>query len=101
MLLASYALDRFTETHPGERLAMLTTAVSTQMLESMGSVEGFSVTETLTGFKWLSNVALTLQKEGYKSVYAFEEAIGYMFPDVVCDKDGILAVSRSVIIAHH
>lgn len=33
----------------------------------------------LTGFKWLDNVAKDLEREGYHVIFAFEEAIGFMF----------------------
>lgn len=76
-----------------ETLAMLTSTVSTQMLQAMASAEGFHYEETLTGFKWLGNQALVLEERGYDAAYAFEEAIGYMFSPVVHDKDGIAAAS--------
>ncbi|MCJ1411763.1 Phosphoglucomutase-3 [Ptychographa xylographoides] len=69
-------------------MTMLTSAVSSQMLASMGEHEGFTVEETLTGFKWLGNRALTL---GSNVVFGYEEALGYMFPQFVRDKDGIAA----------
>ena len=90
-LLASHVL----ETYSGDRskLAMLASTVSWRMLEAMAKKEGFKFQETLTGFKWLGNVAQDLQRDGYAPVYAFEEAIGYMFPSVVWDKDGIAAAA--------
>ena len=87
VLLGSYVF----ETHPGakDKLAMLASTVSSRMLAAMAQKEGFIFQETLTGFKWLGNVAQDLQRQGYEPVYAYEEAIGYMFPSVVWDKDGI------------
>ncbi|KAL8788439.1 MAG: hypothetical protein Q9213_001662 [Squamulea squamosa] len=70
---------------------MLTTAVSSQMLSYIADAEGFGVCETLTGFKWLGNVAQYLQKKGKRVHFAYEEALGYMFPSIVSDKDGISA----------
>lgn len=32
--------------------------------------------ETLTGFKWLGNVALNYMQKGFTFLFAFEEAIG-------------------------
>jgi len=61
------------------------------MLKAMAKTEGFHFEETLTGFKWLGNVAIELQKKGFDTRYAFEEAIGYMFTEVVHDKDGVAA----------
>jgi phosphomannomutase len=58
---------------------MLTTIVSSKMLAAMAAKEGFRFEQTLTGFKWLGNVAKALEEEGYHTVFAFEEAIGFMF----------------------
>src|SRR5579859_560196 len=76
-----------------ERLAMLSSAVSSKMLSHMAKAEGFHHEETLTGFKWLGNKTLVLVSQGYEAPYAFEEAIGYMFFDIVRDKDGIAAAA--------
>ena len=91
VLLGSYVL----ETYSGDKskLAMLASTVSSRMLATMAEDEGFHFKETLTGFKWLGNIAQSLQREGYNPVYAYEEAIGYMFPSVVWDKDGIAAAA--------
>ncbi|KAL8840205.1 MAG: hypothetical protein Q9170_001412 [Blastenia crenularia] len=70
---------------------MLTTAVSSQMLSFLGKAQGFNTQETLTGFKWLGNTAQALQNKGKTVLFAYEEALGYMFPQIVYDKDGIAA----------
>lgn len=74
----------------------LTTAVSSQMLSVMAR-DAFEVDETLTGFKWLGNTALRLENRGEKVQFGYEEALGYMFPEIVHDKDGIAA---AVIFLH-
>ncbi|KXS94290.1 hypothetical protein AC578_6791 [Pseudocercospora eumusae] len=83
------------ETYTGDKskLAMLASTVSSRMLASMAAKEGFHFQDTLTGFKWLGNVAQDLKKHGYEPAFAFEEAIGFMFPSVVWDKDGIAAAA--------
>jgi phosphoglucomutase len=63
------------------------------MLASMAHKEGFHHEETLTGFKWMGNKSLELVAQGYIVPYAFEEAIGYMFSEIVRDKDGIAAAT--------
>lgn len=68
----------------------LTTAVSSQML-SMTAKDAFNIGETLTGFKWLGNRALELELRGDSVAFGYEEALGYMFPKIVHDKDGIAA----------
>ena len=59
----------------------------------MAIQEGFTYVETLTGFKWLGNGAIRLKEEGFQNIFAFEEALGYMFSEVVFDKDAIAAGS--------
>lgn len=58
---------------------MLASTVSSKALAAMATAEGFHFEETLTGFKWLGNRAEQLEAEGYTVLFAFEEAIGYMF----------------------
>lgn len=58
---------------------MLSTAVSSKALAAMAKAEGFTFRETLTGFKWLGNVAAEMEGEGYEVLFAYEEAIGFMF----------------------
>ena len=70
---------------------VLTSAVSSQMLAEIATKEGFRFSETLTGFKWLGNTALAFGKRGNTVIFAYEEALGYMIPDIVHDKDGITA----------
>lgn len=74
--------------HGDGSMTMLTSAVSSQMLACIGESKGFAVEETLTGFKWLGNRGLEL---GSRVVFAYEEALGYMLPQIVHDKDGIAA----------
>lgn len=91
ILLASHVYDTYQGNR--SRLTMLASAVSSKMLAAMAAKEDFHFVETLTGFKWLGNVAQDLSNQGRKPVFAYEEAIGYMFPSVVWDKDGIAAAA--------
>lgn len=77
---------------PLERLAMLSSTVSSHLLSQIARKEGFKFKETLTGFKNLGNGALDLEKEGYKVLFAYEEALGYMFGTGIFDKDGIASL---------
>ncbi|KAK1075594.1 hypothetical protein LTR74_000001 [Friedmanniomyces endolithicus] len=89
VLLASYVLET---SEVSERLSLvLASTVSSRLLKAMGRRGAFKYRETLTGFKWLGNVAQQTARESWVPIFAFEEAIGYMFPSVVWDKDGIAA----------
>src|ERR1700761_8801621 len=90
-ILASYIYERYSGHKP--ELAMIASTVSSKMLSVMAEREGFHFSETLTGFKWMGNKALSLDAEGYDSRFAFEEAIGYMIPGVCKDKDGVAAAA--------
>lgn len=70
---------------------MLNSTVSSQMIGSIATKLGFNFKDTLTGFKWIGNKAIELEKKGYTVPFAYEEAIGFMFP-TVHDKDGISAL---------
>ena len=102
ILFAAQTLDAYRLKAPLDKinkLCMLCSAVSSQMLKTMALTEGFHFEETLTGFKWLGSRAVDLQAAGYDALYAFEEAIGYMFSPVVHDKDGIAAASVFITMA--
>lgn len=90
-LLASHLIE--TTDNSLQNAIMLASTVSSQMLAAMARKEGFRFKETLTGFKWLGNVAQQAQSKGLVPLFAYEEAIGYMFPTVVWDKDGIAAAT--------
>lgn len=90
-VLLAYYLFSHMPPHEVRNCTMLNSAVSSQMLAEIAAKEGFQFLETLTGFKWLGNTALTLGKTGKTVTFAYEEALGYMTPNVVHDKDGITA----------
>jgi len=100
-LLGAYMFERYPSSKPRDKLAMLASTVSSRMLGALAKKEGFKFTETLTGFKWLGNVARDLTDEGYDVVYAFEEALGYMIPQTVHDKDSITAAAVFLTAASH
>ncbi|KAH9857791.1 phosphoglucomutase first 3 domain-containing protein [Lenzites betulinus] len=91
-LFASTCLDKYkTAGKPLSKLAMVASTVSSKMVEAIAHVEGFKFSECLTGFKYIGNTALTLEKEGYEVPFGYEEAIGYMFGSQLHDKDGVAA----------
>ncbi|WP_449277933.1 phospho-sugar mutase [Leucobacter sp. GX24907] len=66
------------------RGALACTVVSSPALGAVAREYGLDYSETLSGFKWVSRVP--------GLVFGFEEALGYLtHPDVLRDKDGILA----------
>lgn len=70
----------------------------------MCAAHGIHYRETLTGFKWMGSIARDLENEdeedGYSVPFAFEEALGYMFPGTKCyDKDGLTAASIFLLAA--
>ncbi|ODM16402.1 hypothetical protein SI65_07909 [Aspergillus cristatus] len=88
VLLASYL---FESQDFKENTAVLNSTVSTGMLEKMAVAKGIHFQESLTGFKWMGNIVRSLEESDYDVPFAFEEALGYMFPKVCHDKDGITA----------
>jgi phosphomannomutase len=75
----------------GDRL-VLASLVSSPMLGVIAAALGVRYEETLTGFKWIANRAMELEREtGTRFVFGYEEALGYTVGPVVRDKDGISA----------
>jgi len=80
----------------GDRL-VLASLVSSPMLGAIAGALGVRYEETLTGFKWIANRAMELERtENLKFVFGFEEALGYTVGPLVRDKDGI---SAAVLLA--
>ena len=61
------------------------------MLQTIAEKERLHYSATLTGFKWIGNESIRLQRDGFHVLFSYEEAIGYCVGDVICDKDGISA----------
>ncbi|KAJ5111222.1 hypothetical protein N7532_001757, partial [Penicillium argentinense] len=101
VLLATYLLDssRDGEGANASDITVLSSAVSSGLLQRIAEDKGFKFKETLTGFKWMANEARNLEKIGRVVPFAYEEALGYMFPSVCYDKDGITAAA--VFLAAH
>lgn len=75
----------------GKRL-VLASIVSSPMLGDVARALGVRYEETLTGFKWIANRAMELERDaGLRFVFGFEEALGYTVGPLVRDKDGISA----------
>ena len=71
---------------------LMTTIVSSRMLERMAPSLGAHYAETLTGFKWIAHRAREYrERDGWSLVLGYEEALGYTVGETVADKDGISA----------
>jgi len=85
-LLAHYLLDQ----REGEGRLVICSVVSSPMLGSIAEAHGARFTQALTGFKWIANDAMRLEREqGLHFVFGYEEALGYTVGTLVRDKDGI------------
>ncbi|MDX1302211.1 phospho-sugar mutase [Photobacterium sp.] len=68
------------------------TIVSSSLLEQIAKSAGANYFQTLTGFKWLTNIAMQRQTEESRFLFAYEEALGYTVGSEVWDKDGLSAL---------
>ncbi|MEO8796634.1 MAG: phospho-sugar mutase, partial [Polyangiaceae bacterium] len=95
VLLGHYLL---TNPRPNESKRFVAASiVSSPELGGIAEALGVRFESTLTGFKWIANRAMELERaENLSFVFGYEEALGYTVGDVVRDKDGI---SAAVMIA--
>ena len=90
-ILGHYVLTEGKDAGTSGRV-VLASLVSSPMLGVIAKALGVRYEETLTGFKWIANRAMDLERtEGLRFVFGFEEALGYTVGDNVRDKDGISA----------
>jgi phosphomannomutase len=75
-----------------ERL-VVNSIVSSPQLGGIAKAHGVRFAEVLTGFKWIARVARTLEAEGARFLFGYEEALGYTVGTTVRDKDGIGALA--------
>ncbi|MDQ2189449.1 phospho-sugar mutase [Vibrio sp. A14(2019)] len=87
-LLGDYLLRHTTHQAP----LVGNTIVSSSLLSKIASAHGAVYYQTLTGFKWLTNVAMAKQSEQHPFLFAYEEALGYTVGNSVWDKDGLSAM---------
>lgn len=103
-LLGWWSVKYFKEKNPESDLSncyLLASTVSSKMLRSMSKVDGYNFEETLTGFKWMGNRSVDLMKSGKQVLFAYEEAIGFMFSSAVLDKDGVSAAAHLATMASY
>ena len=88
LLLADFALSHG---DAGAQALVLSSLVSSPMLESIAERYGARCERVLTGFKWVWSAALALEARTLRFCFGYEEALGYSFGRAVRDKDGISA----------
>ncbi len=76
------------------------TIVSSRMLEKIANHHQANYYQTLTGFKWLANVAMDKRSEALPFLFAYEEALGYAIGQHVWDKDGLNAMVNFIELIH-
>ena len=91
-LLLSYILKNSKEIK--ENSAVISTIVTTPMLDLLAKDYNLKVFRTLTGFKYIGEKIREFEEGKYDNTFLFgmEESIGYLKGDYVRDKDGILGV---------
>lgn len=82
-------------------VAMCASTVSSKLLAEMARVEGFHFEDTLTGFKNIGTRALALDRSSHRSIFCYEEAIGFCCGDVIFDKDGVSAMGVCAELAYN
>jgi phosphoglucomutase len=71
---------------------VITTIVTTSMIDAIAKANGVNCYRVLTGFKWIAE--LIRQKEGKENyIIGGEESFGLMIGDKIRDKDGVSAVA--------
>lgn len=92
-LLAHHLLSTRPAAGGRERL-VVTTIVSSSLLDRIAADFGAHAERTLTGFKWIVRPAIAHPE--WELVLGYEEALGYAVGDAARDKDGITA---AVVVA--
>lgn len=99
MLLLKYILDNKRDIP--ENGAVVTTIVSTPILDKIAEERKLKVFRTLTGFKYIGEKIREFEEGKYDNSFVFgmEESIGYLKGTYVRDKDGILGVMLLIEMA--
>lgn len=104
ILLASYLIEMEKANEPlDQSVVLLSSVVSSSMLKKMVVRENsrFLHKGTLTGFKYIGNMARWWSEHGSKALFGYEEALGYMLPTVSFDKDGLAAAALYLVAREH
>ncbi|MBR1481706.1 MAG: phospho-sugar mutase, partial [Ruminococcus sp.] len=76
-----------------EKPVVVKTIVSTKLINKLCEENGCELKDVLTGFKYIGEVILNLEKKGEENRYlfGFEESYGYLAGTYVRDKDAVVA----------
>ncbi len=80
------------------------TIVSSILVDRLCASYGVTITEVLTGFKYIGNIINKLEAQGQadKFVIGYEESCGYLIGTSVRDKDAVVAsILIAELTAHH
>lgn len=93
VLAFNYLMEaRRTKGIAGKNDMVITTIVTTPMIDAIAKGNGVACYRVLTGFKWIAE--MIRQKEGKeKYIVGGEESFGLMIGDEIRDKDGVSAVA--------
>lgn len=99
-VLAEYLFSRFNETGQlPDRPALITTVVTTGILDRIAAFYGAECRRTLTGYKYIGELMGRFAAAGAMGcesvpsvVFTCEESCGYLTDDYIRDKDGVAAV---------
>jgi len=91
-LLLDYILSRKKEKDElSENGFIIKTIVTSELGRIVAENYNTKAYDTLTGFKFICNKAMELEKEGGTFLFGYEESIGYLAGDFVRDKDAVIS----------
>ena len=91
-LLLDYILSRKKEKDElPENGFIIKTIVTSELGRIVAENYNTKAYDTLTGFKFICNKAMELEKEGGTFLFGYEESIGYLAGDFVRDKDAVIS----------
>ena len=83
-----------------ENAVALKTIVTTEMARKVCEVNGVTMYDTFTGFKFMAEKKNALEQSGEgKVIFSYEESYGYMLGDYVRDKDAVTACTVAAEMA--
>ena len=104
ILMLDYVLNqrKANQTMPDDPI-VVSTIVSTQMIDAIAQENGAQVRRVLTGFKYIGNIITELEAAGEQDrfILGFEESYGYLTGSHVRDKDAVNAALIVCQMAQH